>query len=493
MTATAASAASPAEPTAAPSTAAPSASAPAESSSATAPAGLSEAAVALLEREALDIARQLVRIDSSNTGEPGIGDGETRAALLIRELLTEVGIASEFAESRPGRGNLVARIPGADPEAPALLVHGHLDVVPADADDWTHPPFAAEIADGLLYGRGVVDMKGFVGTVVAVVRAFAREGVQPRRELVLAFFADEEAGGVWGARWVVAEHPEWLAGATEALGEVGGFSLPLAPPSDQDGSAGTPGAHRAYLVSTAEKGVSSIVLTARGPAGHGSRPSADNAVTRLARAVARIADHRFPVVRTPSVEALLATVGAALGEDLTALDDDALEARLAGLGLLGTVVAPSLRHTASPTILQAGYKSNVIPGEASARIDCRILPGHEEAFFAELDRLAGPGIEIDKASWIPPIDSPADSPLLTVLQESIRAEDPDGTVVPYLMPASTDNKHVAALGIRGYGFTPLRVPADVDVLGLFHAADERVPVESIAFGARVLADVLSRA
>ena len=428
-----------------------------------------------LEIEALEHIRALIRIDSVNTGEAAtIGDGETRAALYVKEHLDEVGYETVLVEPRPGRASVVARLAGSDPDAGALVAHAHLDVVPVDADDWTHPPFGAEIHDGLLYGRGAVDMKDFAGMLLAIARAFRRDGVVPRRDLIFAFFADEEAGGVWGARWLVENRPELFAGATEALSEVGGFSIPL--PDDR----------RAYLVATAEKGVTVATLTARGAAAHGSRPTADNAVVRLARAVAAVGAHRFPVVRTATLERFLEVYGRASGEPLDGDD-------LSRLGFSASVIDAGARNTVSPTVLTAGGKINVIPASASATLDVRVVPGQADALREELADVVGDGIEIAWSRYIPAIEAPAEGRLMDVLQDAVTAEDPDGTVVPYLMPASTDNKHLSRLGIRGYGFVPLRVPADFDVFGQFHTADECVPVEALFFGTRVTARILREA
>lgn len=428
-----------------------------------------------LEIEALEHIRALIRIDSVNTGEAAtIGDGETRAALYVKEHLDEVGYETVLVEPRPGRASVVARLAGSDPDAGALVAHAHLDVVPVDADDWTHPPFGAEIHDGLLYGRGAVDMKDFAGMLLAIARAFRRDGVVPRRDLIFAFFADEEAGGVWGARWLVENRPELFAGATEALSEVGGFSIPL--PDDR----------RAYLVATAEKGVTVATLTARGAAAHGSRPTADNAVVRLARAVAAVGAHRFPVVRTATLERFLEVYGRASGEPLDGDD-------LSRLGFSASVIDAGAHNTVSPTVLTAGGKINVIPASASATLDVRVVPGLADALREELADVVGDGIEIAWSRYIPAIEAPAEGRLMDVLQDAVTAEDPDGTVVPYLLPASTDNKHLSRLGIRGYGFVPLRVPADFDVFGQFHTADECVPVEALFFGTRVTARILREA
>jgi len=422
-----------------------------------------------LEAEALEFVRALIRIDSVNTGEAStIGDGETRAALFVQAQLEDAGYETTLVEPVPGRASVIARLAGSDPDAGALVAHAHLDVVPVEVENWTYPPFGAEIHDGILYGRGAVDMKDFAGMLLAIARAFRREGIVPRRDLIFAFFADEEAGGVWGARWIVRNRPELFAGATEAISEVGGFSIPL------------PGDRRAYLVATAEKGVTSATLTARGHAAHGSRPTPDNAVVRLARAVVAIGEHRFPVIRTATLDRFLDVYARAGGD----VDD---------LGFTASLIDAGMHHTVSPTVLEAGGKTNVIPSTASARLDIRMLPGHDETLRAEIEALVGPDVEVAWARAVPAIEAPVDAPLVGVLQDAISAEDPDGTVVPYLLPASTDNKHLAELGIRGYGFVPLRVPADFDVFGQFHAADEGVPVEALHFGTRVTARVLREA
>ncbi|KTR99834.1 M20/M25/M40 family metallo-hydrolase [Microbacterium testaceum] len=422
-----------------------------------------------LEAEALEFVRALIRIDSVNTGEAStIGDGETRAALFVQARLEEVGYETTLVEPVPGRASVIARLAGSDPDAGALVAHAHLDVVPVEVENWTHPPFGAEIHDGILYGRGAVDMKDFAGMLLATARAFRRDGIVPRRDLIFAFFADEEAGGVWGARWIVRNRPELFAGATEAISEVGGFSIPL------------PGDRRAYLVATAEKGVTSATLTARGHAAHGSRPTADNAVVRLARAVVAIGEHRFPVVRTATLDRFLDVYGRAGGD----VDD---------LGFTASLIDAGMHHTVSPTVLEAGGKTNVIPSTACARLDIRMLPGRDDTLRAEIEALVGPDVEVTWARAVPAIEAPVDAPIIGVLQDAITAEDPDGTVVPYLLPASTDNKHLAELGIHGYGFVPLRVPADFDVFGQFHAADEGVPVEALLFGARVTARILREA
>lgn len=438
---------------------------------------MTDEARALLHSEAVAITADLVSIDSTNTGDPAtIGDGETRVCRRIAEYLDEVGISSELVESVPGRGSLFARVEGTEPQAGGLIVHGHVDVVPAVADDWTVPPFAGEIVDGWLYGRGTVDMKNMIGMTLAVIRHYRREGIEPRRPLLLAFFADEEAAGIMGAKWVVRERPDLFDGMTEALSEVGGWSVPV-------------GGRRLYPVAVAEKGVAWARVTAHGTAAHASRPTADNAVAAIAGAVHRVASVDFPVAPTEANTALAAAVGHLTGGSGEIAE---LPERLEVLGHFGPVVAASLSHTASPTVLSAGYKTNVIPTEAHAEIDCRVLPGGEETFRAEIEAELGPDVRVEWI-WEPPIAAPADAPIVEVIREAVRRSDPDAMVVPYLLPASTDNKHLARLGIAGYGFVPLRVPDHFDVFGHFHAVDERVPVDALHFGADVLARVLRSA
>lgn len=438
---------------------------------------MTDAAREKLHAEAVSITADLVAIDSTNTGDSAtIGDGETQVCRRIAELLDEVGIPSELVESVPGRGSLFARVEGSEPNAGGLVVHGHVDVVPAVAEDWTVPPFAGEIRDGWLYGRGTVDMKNMLGMILAVIRHYRREGIVPRRPLLLAFFADEEAAGIMGAKWVVRERPEIFDGMTHALSEVGGWSVPVA-------------GRRLYPIAIAEKGVAWAKVSAHGNAAHASRPTRDNAVAAVAGAVHRVASREYPIEPTEANTALAAAVGELAGVSGDVAD---LPQHLDVLGHFGPLVGASLSHTASPTVLSAGYKTNVIPTDAYAEIDCRVLPGGEDTFRAEIEEELGPDVTVEW-TWAPPIAAPADDPLVGVIREAVQQSDPDALVVPYLLPASTDNKHLAPLGIEGYGFVPLRVPDDFDVFGHFHAVDERVPVDALHFGADVLDRVLRSA
>ena len=322
--------------------------------------------------EVTEICRDLIRIDTTNYGDQP-GPGERKAAEHVASLLDEVGIDCELWEAEPGRTNVLARW-GGDRGDPVLL-HGHLDVVPADADDWQVHPFSGEIHDGQVWGRGAVDMKDFDAMLLSTVRARARAGVVPDRPLVLCFTADEEAGGLKGAGPLVENRREWFEDCTYAVGEVGGFST-------------TVRGRRLYLVEAAEKGMAWMRLTAKGNAGHGSMRHPDNAVTTLAEAVARIGRHQWPVQLTPTMEVLLGAVGELAGTEATPENAESL---VEEFGSAARMLSAVIRHTTNPTMLDAGYKVNVVPGHATAQVDGRFLPGHEDDFVATLRELAGPG------------------------------------------------------------------------------------------------------
>ncbi|MGH4015663.1 MAG: M20/M25/M40 family metallo-hydrolase [Pseudonocardiaceae bacterium] len=424
------------------------------------------------ENEVVGLASDLIRIDTTNTGDSDTLAGERAAAEYVAEKLSEVGFETTYVESgAPGRGNVIARLPGTDASRGALLVHGHLDVVPADAAEWSVHPFSGAVQDGYLWGRGAVDMKDTVAMTVAVARRFRREGVIPPRDLVFAFTADEEAGGLLGAHWLIENHPELFEGCTEAVGEVGGFSLTV-----REG-------RRLYLVETAEKGIAWLRLRARARAGHGSMVHEDNAVTMLCEAVARLGRHRFPLVMTDAAEEFLDIIGEETGLDF---HGDDLDGAVAKLGGLARIVGATLRDTANPTMLNAGYKANVIPSTAEAVVDCRVLPGRQAAFEQEIDELLGPDVVREWVVNLPPVQTTFDGDLVTVMADAIQQEDPGARTVPYMLSGGTDAKAFSRLGIRCFGFAPLRLPPDLDFAALFHGVDERVPVDGLTFGARVL-------
>ncbi|MFJ9246402.1 M20/M25/M40 family metallo-hydrolase [Streptomyces sp. NPDC101776] len=422
------------------------------------------------EDEVVDLCRELIRIDTSNYGDHS-GPGERKAAEYVAEQLAEVGLEPQIFESHPGRASTVARIEGTDPSRPALLIHGHLDVVPANAADWTHHPFSGEVADGCVWGRGAVDMKDMDAMTLAVVRDRLRSGRRPPRDIVVAFLADEEAGGTYGARHLVDNHPELFDGVTEGISEVGGFSFTV---SEE---------RRLYLIQTAEKGMHWLKLTVAGTAGHGSMIHRDNAITELSEAVARVGRHKFPVRVTKTTRAFLDELGDALG---TPLDPEDMESTLKRLGGIAKLIGATLSNTANPTQLNAGYKVNVIPGEATANIDGRFLPGHEEEFLADLDRILGPKVKREDVHSDKALETSFDGPLVEAMQSSLLAEDPTAKAVPYMLSGGTDAKSFDDLGIRGFGFAPLKLPPELDFAGMFHGVDERVPVEGLKFGVRVL-------
>jgi acetylornithine deacetylase/succinyl-diaminopimelate desuccinylase-like protein len=423
------------------------------------------------QHEVVTLLSDLIRINTSNPTHP-----ERPAAEWVAERLDEVGISSQTFESEPGRASTVARIEGADSSRPPLLIHGHLDVVPAEPAEWSVDPFAGEVRDGYLWGRGAIDMKDMDAMTLAVIRDWARTGRKPPRDIVLAFVADEEAGGLKGAHHLVDKHPDLFADCTEAISEVGGFSVSVG------------GDLRLYLIQTAEKGIHWLRLRAKGRPGHGSMVHDDNAVSRLAAAVSRIGAHEFPVQMPDTVRRFLAEVSELSGVDI---DPDDPGPGLAKFGTMARMIGATVRNTANPTMLEAGYKANVIPSTAEATIDTRYLPGQEEALLAQIDELIGDGVARETIVRDIAVETGFDGALVDEMAAALRAEDPGARPVPYLMSGGTDAKSFSLLGIRCFGFSPLLLPPDLDFMALFHGIDERVPVEGLQFGVRVLDRFLS--
>lgn len=421
--------------------------------------------------EVARIARDLIRIDTTNYGG-GRAVGEREAAEYVGAYLEQLGLETLYYEPIERRTNVFARVPGRDRTRPALVVHGHLDVVPAVANDWSVDPFAGVIRDGMLWGRGAVDMKNMDAMILTSVAELVRAGEQPERDLVLAFFADEENGGVEGSSLVVEHRPEIFAGATEAISEVGGFSVDV-------------GSRRAYLLQVGEKALLWLRLVARGAAGHGSRFHPDNAVVRLAEAVAALGRTEWPLRLTDTTDRFLAEMSR-----LTGIGTDDPDALADAAGPASAFLRASLRTTANATGLGAGYKHNVIPDRAEALIDVRVLPGTEEAALADIRRIVGDGIEIETVVRDVGLEATFEGDLVDRMVEALARHDPDAPVIPYLLGAGTDNKALSRLGITGYGFAPLRLPPGMDFTGMFHGVDERVPIDALVFGQRVLTDFL---
>jgi acetylornithine deacetylase/succinyl-diaminopimelate desuccinylase-like protein len=421
--------------------------------------------------EVAELLVDLIRINTSNPTH-----AERPAAEWVAYKLDEVGIESQIIEAAPGRASTVARIEGSDPSRAPLLIHGHLDVVPADAGEWSVDPFGGEVKDDQVWGRGAVDMKDMDAMTLAVVREWARAGRKPPRDVVLAFVSDEEAGGRQGAHHLVDNHADLFADCTEAISEVGGFSVSL---DEQT---------RLYLIQTAEKGINWLRLKASGAPGHGSMVHRDNAVTRLAAAVSRIGGHEWPIVVTDTVRATVEGLSAVTGKNLEAEDVDSW---LPLLGGAARMIGATIRNTTNPTMLEGGYKANVIPSKAEATIDARFLPGQEEALLSTLDDLLGDSVEREFIVRDIAVETGFDGALVDAMSAALRAEDPDGHPLPYLMSGGTDAKSFSTLGMRCYGFSPLLLPPDFDFMALFHGIDERVPIEALQFGVRVLDRLLS--
>lgn len=422
--------------------------------------------------ETATITRDLIRFDTTNYGD-GRSKGETEAAEYVESYLTGLGLTPQLFDSEPRRTSVVARAEGRDRSKPALVVHGHLDVVPADPSNWSVDPFEGVVKDGMLWGRGAVDMKDMDAMILTSLSDILSEG-QPERDIVVAFFADEENGGIYGSHHLVDTHPELFDGATEAISEVGGYSI------DVDGT-------RAYLLQTGEKCLVWLKLIARGQASHGSRVMHDNAITKLAEAIAKIGRREWPVRLTDTTTQLVSRIADILGVDVREVAPEQL---VLATGTASGFLQASLRTTTNPTMLTAGYKHNVIPDTAEARIDIRAMPGEEDEIIATITELVGPDIDVQISHRDVGLENPFEGELIDAVTASLARHDPGAPVLPYLMPAGTDNKALSKLGITGYGFAPLRLPADMDFPGMFHGVDERVPLDALVFGRRVLTDLL---
>ena len=422
-----------------------------------------------LEEDVVKLCQELIQIPSVNFGE-GKGD-EKAAAEYVAAKMKEVGIQSKIYESAPNRCSVVARIEGKDKSKPGLVVNGHLDVVPANAADWSVDPFSGAIKDGCIWGRGAVDMKNMDAMILAVIRLWARYNYQPERTIVIVFFGDEEAGGIYGSRWMAEKHAEVFAGCSETISEVGGFSLTLLS------------GKRVYAIEASQKGIEWMKLTAEGVAGHGSMVNNANAVTRLTEAIAKIGNYTWPQRITKTSDLFFQKISEISGKPY---DRNNLQPLIDEVGPMGKMIGATLCNTTNPTMLEAGYKANVIPQSASAVVDGRTLPGYEKELLDTVKSLVGEHVKVESLVSDIPLEVEFGGPLVDAMIAAIKSEDPDGIPIPYLLSGGTDNKALAKLGIVGYGFSPLKLPPDLDFTGLFHGIDERVPIDSLQFGARTL-------
>lgn len=422
------------------------------------------------------ITRDLIQIDTTNYGGND-SRGEPEAAAYCAKLMDALDMNPEIVESEPGRASVIGRMKGWDTTAPALILHGHIDVVPADASEWSVDPFGAEVIDDVIYGRGAADMKGMDAIMLSALEHLHATGRQPRRDIILGLFGDEEAGGVYGSAWLVANRPDLFAGATEAISEVGGFTATVA-------------GKRAYFLQTAEKGIAWLNLTAIGTPGHGSARHTDNAVTKMADAMSAIGHHQWPLHYTDTTRQLMEEVSELMG---VTFDDSDPSPQLAAIGSAVTFVGSTLSNSSNPTGLTSGYKHNVIPGKAEATLDARPLPGQDEHLLETIRSLAGDDVQVTYEHGRQAIEAPYSGALVEAMIDAIAQEDPEAVVLPFMMSGGTDNNALSQLGIAGYGFIPLQLPPDLEFPKLFHGIDERMPIDSLDFGVRALLRILEPA
>ncbi len=430
-----------------------------------------------LQDRPVELLQRLLRFDTSNP--PG---NERECIDWIKGLLEGLGCEVRIVAQEPERPNLIARIAGRG-DSPPLLLQGHVDVVAARGE-WQYPPFAGELADGYVWGRGALDMKGGVAMLLAAFMRVLASGTQPPGDLILCLMADEEAGSPLGAEFLVREHPELFDGVRYSIGEFGGFTMDVA-------------GRRFYPIMVAEKQVCWTRATLRGPAGHGSMPVRGGAMGGLGKLLHALDRRRLPVHITPvtrsMVNAIAGELPAPLALPLRGLLVPTLTDRL--LDTLGDrlrVFDPLLHNTASATIVQGGEKINVIPDEISLQIDCRLLPGFTpEQCFAELRALAGVELEFELIAHNPVSGEP-DLGMFSLLSDVLREQDPSAKSVPLLLPGVTDGRFFSQLGIQTYGFLPMQLPAELPFMQLIHAPDERLPADAVEFGTRAIERVLER-
>lgn len=432
--------------------------------------------------DAAELCSQLIQFDTTNYGE-GKSNGERECADFIADLLTQAGYEPLVLGPTTERASVVLRIPGRDRTLPGLLVHAHIDVVPAEPEQWSFDPFSGEIRDGYIWGRGASDMKDMVAMSLATLLTWARDGITPRRDIVVAFVADEEDKGDYGALWLVAKHPELFAGLEAGIGESGGTATPL---QARDGSM-----VRIYPVATGERGTLHMRLRSTGTSGHGSRPSNDSAITHLLGAAHRINSYRWPMHLTETVKSYIHGTTTALGYTPDLSTESGVEQAIDVMGTAGDVARATIRCSSTTTVLRAGYKVNVIPGAAEAEVDVRCLPGTEDLVLSTIDELLGDRVTREFLSYQPAVQSPLDSPWFAQMTAALKRYDPDAVVVPVCMGGGTDAKAFSPLGIRCYGFAPLGIDPENRTHSGVHGIDERIPVASVRSGQKILQDFLT--
>ncbi|MBS1914214.1 MAG: M20/M25/M40 family metallo-hydrolase [Bacteroidetes bacterium] len=424
-----------------------------------------------------ELLQRLIRFDTTNP--PG---NEAECIHFIATLLHDAGIETRIVARDTSRPNLIARLAG-EGRAPGLLMQGHVDVVTTQGQEWTYPPFAACIADGFIWGRGALDMKGGVAMMLAAFLRTHAAGV-PRGDLMLAVLSDEEAGSTYGARYLVHEHPSLFNGIRYAVGEFGGFTFEIA-------------GRRFYPVQVAEKGICQMRLHLHGHAGHGALSARGGVTADVARILRTLDEKRLPVHVTEAAQLMLNAIARAVPPAtrmvMRALLSPSLTDRMLNvLGERGEVFDPLLHNTANATGISAGERINVIPAHATLDIDGRLLPGMTSAdMIAELRALLGVDFEVEMLADEP---SPAtlDMGLFPTLADIVRKADPGGKPIPYLLGASTDARFFSRLGIQCHGFLPMTLPAGFNFSRTIHAADERIPVEALEFGTHALEEVVRR-
>lgn len=433
--------------------------------------------------DVVTVLQQLLRLDTTNRA-PGDAEGELVAAQWIHDQLTQAGYHSRMLtrEDAPHRANVVVRVSGTDPTLEGVLVHAHLDVVPAEAEQWSFDPFGGDVVDGYVRGRGATDMKDMCAMTLSVLLDWAATGDRPRRDVVVAFVADEETDGAFGAQWLVDAHPGLFDGVAVGIGESGGV-IDVYPGAD-----GQP--VRLARIAAGERGTLHLLLTARGRSGHGSRPGGSNAVLALIDALHRIGHHAWPPHVSPLVRAQLEQTAAALGLAADLTTDEGVLRTIEELGGAADAAAFTIRASTTPTVVRAGYKVNVIPGLAVAEVDVRCPPGFEDDLLAALPGLVGDGVTFEHTVREPPVQAPVDSPWFDAMSAAITYVDPLAVVVPGCLGGGTDAKAFSSLGIACYGFAPATADPDGRRRSGMHGVDERVPVTSLRGGQQILARFL---